>query len=233
MDFEIYCDESGQELFRARHQAGDRQYVLIGGLWLVAGRRDDIKSQIRRLRRRHNVHGEFKWTRVSPSRESFYVDLVHLFFAEDAMRFRCLVLPADQLDAVQFHDGDNELMFYKFYYQLIHHWILDFNRYRIFLDMKTNRVMQRLTKLRDVLARSNWFSEIVCVQALPSHEVVLLQLVDLLVGAVGYRFHGRDSSAAKLAVVSAIEGRLGHPIAPTSKGVDKFNIFRWHPGGGW
>jgi len=233
MNVEIYCDESRQELFGSREPPSHGQYVLIGGLWIEAEERKALKSRIRKRRDAHDVQGEFKWGRVSPSRLEFYKDLVGLFFDAQAMRFRCLVLPADELDAVQFHDGDDELMFYKFYYQLLHHWILDFNTYKVFVDLKTNRVRQRLAKLRRVLQNSNRFAEIEGVQALPSHEVDLLQLTDLLIGAVGYHFHEVTSSTAKMAVVSEIEGRLGHPIGPTTRWTEKFNVFRWRPGGGW
>jgi len=160
------------------------------------------------------------------------VDLVNLFF-DYPLRFRCIVLPADQLNAIQFHGGDNELMFYKFYYLMLQGWILEFNTYRFFLDIKTNRVRQRLSHLHAILQRSNFFAEIANVQALPANQVDLLQLVDVLIGAVGYRFHHDGTSAAKWTVVRTIEERLGHQIGPTSKCEEKFNIFRWRPGGGW
>ncbi len=231
MDFEIYCDESRPEYFTTPKLDAQDRYVLIGGLWIEAARRPDLKVKIKALRDAHNVHGEFKWTRVSLSRQQFYLDLVALFFQEE-MRFRCIVLPANQMDAIQFHDGGNELMFYKFYYQLLRHWILDFNAYRIFVDLRTNRVRQRLEHLRQVLNNSNYFAEVASVQALPSGQLDLLQLVDVLIGAVGYHFHG-GAGVAKQAVVQAIEQRLGHPIQPTRKTEEKFNIFRWRPGGGW
>ena len=233
MDFEVYCDESRQEFFGARGPVAPGHFVLIGGIWIQAEERSTYKSGIARLRASHNVHGEFKWSRVSPSRGQFYLDLVRYFFDQRGMRFRCLVLPADQLHAVPFHDGDNELMFYKFYYQLLHHWVMDSNRYRVFVDAKTNRVPQRLAKLREVLQNSNRSAEIASVQALRSQEVDLLQLADLLIGAVGYKFHRGAASAAKVAVVKAIEDALGRPIAPTSKGIEKFNVFSWQPGRGW
>jgi hypothetical protein len=171
---------------------------------------------------------------VSPSRLGFYLEAVDYFFGQQAMRFRCLVLPADQLDAVRFHDGDNELMFYKFYYQLLHHWILDFNRYQVFVDLKTNRVRQRLARLREVLERSNRFADIASVQALPSHQVDLLQLADVLIGAVGHKFNGGGASEAKVQVVARVESHLRPTvIQATRKTEEKFNVFRWRPGGGW
>jgi hypothetical protein len=231
MDFEVYCDESRTENFYDQ-APGDESYVLIGGLWIEASEREDYKAKIKALRETHNVYGEFKWNRVSPSRQQFYLALVRFFF-EEAMRFRCIVLPVSQLDAVQFHQADNELMFYKFYYQLLHHWILDFNRYRIFVDFKSNRVRSRLRTLHRVLRNANITSEILAVQALPSDQVDLLQLVDVLIGAVGYRFHQERGSTSKLAVLNEIEDHLGHPIQPTSRREEKFNVFRFRTGGGW
>jgi len=232
MDFEIYCDESRQELFRTRRKA-QGVYVIIGGVWIEATKRTYYKDLIRQLRERHRVYGEFKWNRVSPSRLDFYLDLVHLFFREE-MRFRCVVLARDEMDAVRFHEADEELMFYKFYYQLLHPWILDLNRYRIFVDMKTNRVPNRLRTLKRVLSNANLTSEILDVQALPSKEVDLIQLTDVLIGAVGYAFHNLKTSDAKRCVVGEIERFLpSHQIQPTWKGEEKFNIFRFRPGGGW
>ncbi len=232
MNFEVYCDESRQEYFGSPLPEGKPRYVLIGSLWFEAANRPGFKASIQDMREEHNVHGEFKWTRVSPSRQSFYTELVSFFF-DEPMRFRCIVLPAHQLDAIRFHNDDNELMFYKFYYQLLHQWILDFNTYRIFVDMKTNRVGRRLLRLREVLDRANYTSNGASVQALPSHQVDLLQLGDVLIGAVGFHFNADGTSAAKRAVLQAIEARLRHPIQPTSKSEEKFNIFRWRPGGGW
>ena len=169
----------------SRIDASER-HVLIGGVWIESARRQEYKQAIRLIRDQHQVGGEFKWNRVSPSRSDFYVALIDLFFRTD-MRFRCIVLPGDQLDAVKLNQSDGELMFYKFYYQLIHHWILDFNHYQVFLDMRTNRVHDRLRVLERCLAAANLTSGI-AVQALPSEELDLLQLSDVLVGAVGSKY---------------------------------------------
>ncbi len=208
-------------------------YVLIGSLWIRAENRKAYKDYIKQLRREHKMGGEFKWKRVSPSRLDFFLDLVRFFFEQqEEMRFRVIVLRADEMDAVRFHESDNELMFYKFYYQVLHHWILDFNRYRVFLDTKTNRLHSRIRTLEKCLKYAN-LSSLVNVQALPSNEVDLLQLVDVLIGAVSYRFHGRNTSAAKLRVLAEIERCQGKEIAPTWRSENKFNIFHFKSGGGW
>jgi len=229
MDLEVYCDESRQELFHSPPSSGN--YVLIGGIWIKAQERPALKEAIKALRARHCVYGEFKWNRVSPSRLGLYKDLIRLFFSRDIC-FRTVVIESDELNRVRFHQADNELMFYKFYYQLLHHWILDFNNYRVFLDTKTNRVRDRLKTLERCLSNSN-ISSVVSVQALPSHEVDLIQLVDVLIGAVSYKFHKRTTSKAKQEIVGVIEKHLEKGIVPTSRAAHKFNIFRFQPGGGW
>jgi len=231
--FEIYCDESQQDLLARSAEREVGQRVVLGGIWIEADSRVLLKNAIGELRLKHGLRGEFKWTRVSPSRLAFYVELVDLFFSSDAARFRAVVLPANELDAVQFHEGDAELMFYKFYYLLLHKWILDANTYRVFLDTKTNRVGGRLKELHEVLATANRFSVIQQVQALPSKEVDLLQLADVLTGAVSYRLHGRDSSSSKVDVAERIEHHIGHRIGCTGCAEAKLNVFCWHSGGGW
>jgi hypothetical protein len=234
MNIEVYCDESRQEYFA---RAGDETpgFTVIGSLWIKAENRPRYNSAIREIREQHNFRHEFKWTKITPKTQAFFVELVRFFFAasEEDMRFRAIVLPVADLDAVTFCEGDRELMFYKFYYQALHHWILDGNTYRIYVDMKTNRVHNRLRVLENCLANSNLLAKIQFVQALPSHEVNLLQLADVLTGAVGCKFNPGTKSTAKLAVLREIEERIGRLLAPTSRDVKKFNLFRFQPGGGW
>jgi len=231
MNIEVYCDESRQEYFARAGEPLDG-FTLIGSLWIEAERRRTYNEQINRLREKHSYRHEFKWNKVAPANLHFYLDLIKLFFAEE-MRFRCIVLPVRDLNAVVFHGADCELMFYKFYYQVLHHWILDDNEYRVFVDSKTNRVHNRLRVLKQCLQQANRLAIIQDVQALPSHQVNLIQLVDVLIGAIGYKFHRERNSTSKVEVLSEIERRLGHAVAATSRGEQKFNIFHFQPGGGW
>jgi hypothetical protein len=229
MNFEVYCDESRTELFK--HPLDGENYVVIGGIWIKAEQREAHKAAIKTIRVDHDLYAEFKWNKVSSARVAFYRDLVRMFF-EKEIRFRALLLRADELDAVRFHQADNELMFYKFYYQLLHHWIVDFHNYRIFLDTKTNRLPDRVKTLGSCLSSSNLTSSLE-VQALPSDEVDLIQLADVLIGLVSYKFHRFQSSPAKLEVIQEAEGRLGRAITSTSRNESKFNIFRFRPREEW
>lgn len=224
---EIYCDESRPEYLRAPPPSGPA-YVLIGGLWLRGGDRAHIKELIRRARAKHNLWAEFKWNRVTPSRLDFYRDVVDVFFDAN-IAFRCIALPARNLDAQRFHEGDRELMFYKFYYQLLVHWLAGNYEYRIFVDRRTNRLPNRLRVLEQVLRTARPECKNIAVQALPARQVELLQLVDVLLGATGFKLHGQTASEARLALVRSIEQRLGRSIGPTTKSEAKFNVFLFRP----
>jgi hypothetical protein len=55
--------------------------------------------------------------------------------------------------------------------------------YRNFRGVTSNRDPKRLPVLARCLARANLTSSIDGIQSLPSHEVVLIQLCDLFIGA--------------------------------------------------
>jgi len=232
MNFEVYCDEAHPDVFTSTKPRA--QFLMIGSLWLPASLRNEIKQKVLLLREQHNTWGEIKWSKVSPNRKDFYIGLVDLFYNyADDLRFRCIAVDREQVN-LKLHNNDGELGFYKFYYQLLHHWILDFNEYRIFCDAKTNRDLKRLPVLKRCLTRANLTSKISDIQSLHSREVVLIQLCDLLLGAASSRLNGTlQEGAAKTSVVERLEEKLGKQLAPTHKAEEKFNIFQIRLHGGW
>lgn len=233
MKFEVYCDEVQPDLFTSKKPRA--QFLMIGALWLPGSLREEAKGKVAALRQQYAIHGEMKWRKISPAAQSFYEEIIDLFFAYGSdLRFRCIAVDHAKIDMPKFHGGDGELGFYKFYYQLLHTWILDFNEYVFFCDLKTNRSPTRLAELRKVLANANISAEIVNVQPLPSGQLVLMQICDILLGAVSSRLNGiGPASPAKLAIVERIEARLGRKLGPTWKGEEKFNVFKIDLQGGW
>jgi hypothetical protein len=226
VDIEIYCDESNQQLLGSTKPTGKR-FFLIGGIWLPASKRNEYKEAINSIRQEEHCFGEAKWKTVSPSKLSFYLKLMDFFFRQEYdLRFRCIVVDTQRINLQKYHEADKELGYYKFCYQLLKNWIEDFNSYSIFLDCKTIRDPHRLAALRSYLRAANLFAEIKNIQALPSNDLVLLQLTDVLLGAISAKFNRSVTSEAKLAVIDRIEQHLKHQIMPTSLGVRKFNVFK-------
>lgn len=233
MNFEVYCDESRPDLLCSERPQS--RFMVIGSLWLPTEYRQRMKADIHALRDKHRIGGEFKWQKVSPSKLEFYRDLIDWFVAQDGnLRFRCIAVDREKLNLLQFHGADQELGFYKFYYQMLHHWILDFNQYSVFCDFKSNRVRVRLHELQRCLDYSNLSSDIENVQAVRSRESVLLQAVDVLTGIAASKLNDSlVAGSAKWELVTHLEKALGHSIGPTYRSEQKFNVFKIDLAGGW
>ncbi len=231
MDFEIYCDESGLEALTRKDA---HLYTAIGGIWIPSEYRNSLKQGITSIKVKHNIKGELKWQKISPSYCELYKDLIDFFFLSEFIRFRVVLIESNKVDNIKFNNEDAELGFYKFYYQLLQHWIFDFNNYDIFLDLKINRNKGRLKELGLVLDRANLTSDIKQVQGLPSEQSLGIQLADVLTGLVAAKFNNEITSQAKLSLIKHVEDKyLGKPIAPTPKWEEKFNVFRINLKGGW
>lgn len=234
---DLYCDESRQDLLVNKDAiTPNNRFVSIGGLLVPRDKRSALKQRIYALKKKYNISQEFKWGNVSNNRISFYKELIDLFFDADFcdICFRCVVIDAWKVDNERYNDDDQELGYYKFYYQLIHNWINSQNTYYVFTDYKTNKEKTRLHDLHRIL-NCQYCSEVIeIIQAIDSAESVILQLQNILMGIVSYKFNYGDDgvSAAKSQLVSYLERKLGRKIAPTYPSEIKFNIFKINLGGG-
>lgn len=233
MDIDVYCDETLPDLLTSEIKKESDQLLLIGSLWIERELREDIKQHIKDLREKYNCWGEIKWTKVSPSKEKFYLELVNLFFSYGMeMRFRCIAIDSKKI-IWSYHGDDKELGFYKFYYQVLQKWITEFNSYKIFCDAKKNRDLSRLPTLKDILNNQFRNSYIEEVQALPSKEVVLIQFSDFLLGATSAKLNNSIvSNTAKINIIKHIEKLIDREISPTTRSENKFNIFKIRLEGG-
>lgn len=229
MDYDIYCDESRQDLLTAPASITDtNRFCCIGGLMLPTKSRADLKLQIKKLRYKHCVYGELKWGTVSNNKLQFYTDLLDLFFETDSLNFRAVVIDARKVNNDLFNDGSSELGYYKFYYQLLVHWLSRDSGYRVFTDQKTNGNKHRLQDLKSILTSGVHSSvQVYDIQAINSKDAFILQMENIIMGAVGYKynFNGSGTSTAKNVIVNHIESKLGHAITATSRSMQKFNIF--------
>lgn len=227
----IYCDESC-------HLENDGIDVMVlGAVWCPASESPRIAREIRDLKVRHDMAPsyEIKWTKVSPSRISLFLDLVDYFFEEPHLHYRGVVIsPKSGLSHPAFNQ-DHDTWYFKMYYDLLKVLVAPGNVYRIFLDIKDTRSAERVRKLHDVLCKAalDFQHELVRdIQTVRSHEVQQIQLADLLTGAIGYANRELDTSAAKLQVVERLRTRSGLGLRhTTSLGREKVNLLKWTPRG--
>lgn len=231
MEFEIYCDESGLEALTDKNA---HLYSGIGGIWIPAEQRDNFKRGMNFIKEKYHIKGELKWKKVSPTYFDLYKEVFDFYFKEDYIRFRVILVESNKVNHIKFNNEDSELGFYKFYYQLLKHWIFDFNSYAIYTDLKQDRNKGRLNELAKVLNYSNLTSTITQIQGLPSEQSLGIQLADILTGLVVSKFNKEIKGATKQKLISYVEEKyLSREITPTSKWEEKLNIFKINLQGGW
>jgi hypothetical protein len=223
----IYCDESC-------HLENDRQTAMVlGAISIPENKLAEIKSRIADIRRRHKMSPqfEFKWTKVSPAKLGLYQDLIDYFFDDDDISFRCVVIPDKAALKHDKYDQTHDDWYYEMYFKLLKYMVNPSNKYQIYIDIKDTRSKEKVVKLQDKLCTSSLdFSRSIIqkVQQVRSHEVALVQLSDLLIGAISYKFRNLDGSAAKQEIVARIASRSRYSLTKsTLPSESKFNIFVW------
>ena len=107
------------------------------------------------------------------------------------------------------------------------------NSYHIYIDIKDTLSQNKVNKLREVLCNNVYdFTKqmIINIQHIRSHESELLQLADLLIGAVSYKNRKLNENSAKVIIVNSIEKKIDQSLClSTSLFKDKFNLFVFTP----
>lgn len=226
--YNVYCDESC-------HLENDHQPIMaLGAIWCPRDEARRLSSELRDIKNRHHARGELKWSKVSSSRQAFYLELVDWFLAEQPLHFRGLVvLDKQNLNHAAFNQGDHDLFYYKMQFSLLNKILSPDSQYAIYLDVKDTRSRLKLRKLKEVLCNNvyDFTSQMIQhIQNIHSHESELMQVADFLTGALAYRHRGLVGNPAKKAVIEHIEARWGHSLLQaTPLREQKLNIFLFRP----
>jgi len=224
----IYCDESC-------HLQSQEGAMALGAIAVAANRVRVHRDAIRAIKAKHGLKPfcEMKWTGVSQSKLEAYKELVSYFFAHDDLTFRALVVrDKGRLDHERFHQT-HDGWYYKMYFQLLSPMIHEHKKTCVYLDVKDTRGYQKVQKLHQVLCSSEYDFDhalIQRVQEVRSHEIAVLQFVDVFIGALTYVQRGLTGSKAKLALIEHIR-QLSHLTLEktTLLSARKFNLFIWNP----
>jgi len=226
--FNVYCDESC-------HLENDHQKAMVlGAVWCPLEKVREISVRLREIKKRHGLPSDFevKWTKISPAKSQFYLDWVDYFFDDDDLHFRALIVPDKTLlRHGAFSGQDHDVWYYKMYFDMLKVILRPQACYRIYLDIKDTRGGAKIKKLHEVLCNNLYdFSRDIIerVQLIHSREAELLQLADLLIGAVSYANRGLQESKGKLQLVERIKKRSKYRLTQTTLYAEqKVNLLRW------
>jgi hypothetical protein len=212
--YNVYCDESG-------HLEHDQiPMMALGAVWCPLEKTTEIAARLREIKARHGLPPAFevKWTKVSPAKQAFYLDLLDYFFDDDDLRFRALIVPDKSVLRHENFRQSHDEWYYKMYFSMKALFSPD-AEYRTYLDIKDTRSAARINKLHDVLCNNMYDFDkriIARVQTVRSHEVEQLQLADLLIGTVEYANRGLHGNSAKIALVNRMRKRSGYALTQST-----------------
>ena len=236
----IYCDESC-------HLQNDKEPVMvIGAVYCPIEKKEEIFERLYSFKVKHNLipknkkndkdnrtYYELKWNKVSKSKIEYYKDVINYFFDDDDLQFRVLVVSnKTDIDYDKFNHT-HDTFYYKMYFGMLKAILNPENSHHIYIDIKDTKSKEKVHKLEQVLRNDkyDYSKEIIKkVQQVRSHEVEILQLTDLLVGATAYVNRGLANSKAKNELINLIKHRSKYSLTKSTLLKErKFNVFIWEP----
>jgi len=234
----VICDES--------YSTG--RFLVLGALLVPTHNHAMLANELKdwKARNRLNPSSEFKWTKVSKKYLPLYAEMMQWIFSHlkaNHLRFRSLVMDTGHRLYRQFSEGKREKGFYKAYYHLLlqtikRAWEEDQDvSVLILLDEKRDRypfykgVLKKT--LNAALKRDLGIGKaVVSIEDRPSsgpRAEVLIQPVDVVIGAIGFVRNGlaskSTSSPWKRRLAETIEQACGSPLSYDTMPGSPFNLW--------
>lgn len=228
MRYKIFCDET------CHLESDKNKFMVLGAVYCPVSEINNINKYIRKLKLEHGLKetAEIKWGKISNSKLEFYKDLINFFFLNNSIRFRAIVCDKDILNHEKFCQTHDE-WYHKMYYGMIRYIISNENSYEIYPDIKdTNsyRNFQNVLGFLRIAMHDSNAKTIIKIQPIRSNESYLLQLSDVLIGAIQYHKNNKKTSRAKLEIVNLIQSYVTEELGTTTPfNKTKFNTLEWVP----
>jgi len=226
MEYNVYCDESCHLV------SNDSKYMLIGAVYCPKYKVKKVNEYIEHLKENYNLSDkiELKWNKIDKKTEKLYLDIINYFFNNDDLKFRVIVVDKTKLDHEKYNQTENEF-YHKAYYEMLKYIIIPGNSYNIYPDIKdTNSYYYHqvmLDYLRIKMSDTNK-KTIKKVQPIRSYEAPILQINDILIGALSYYYRNLSGNSVKLNIINEIKKLYQNDFNISSYYSNtKFNIFIW------
>ncbi len=201
MEYILYCDESGSD--------GPKYSDFFGGCIVNSRDAPIIIEALNQKKRDLNLYGEIKWTKVTDQYLDRYIQIIDLFFdyiKEHKIKMRVMFRKnTDSPKARVSHSNDDK--YFKLYYQFIKHSFgldnIPTNQGKVFARVyfdqlpdkkaKCDEFKDFIRKLPNTLSYQDAENHVHIrkedVTEVCSHDHVLLQCVDIVLGSMYFRLN--------------------------------------------
>lgn len=146
------------------------------------------------------------------------------------MKFRVIVIDKTKLNHEKYNQTENDF-YHKAYYNMLKYIITPGNSYNIYPDIKdTNSYYYHQIMLDYLRIKMSDLNKrtIRKVQPIRSYEAPILQINDILIGALSFYYRNLSNNAVKVNIIKEISKYYQNSFDLSSNyNNTKFNIFIW------
>lgn len=226
---QVFADESGMN---------GVPFMLIGGIWVERSSGVRLRENLMEICTRHEYFSEVKWERIRKYKLGCIYALLDAFLQCDGAQFESIVIEKMLVDWQGDHGGDKDLGFYRYYSLLLANRMQAAHEYEVTVDSHNSRsktpLIDLLVQTNTLVARQHGTQPLPPLRriaAQDSRHEPLVQLADLLLGAVSASYQPRHANPGKSGVIEYLCRGLGrhslaqHCFVPNGK----FNVWEWKP----
>jgi hypothetical protein len=172
-----------------------------------------VHQSIIDLKNRRHYHNELKFTHITNTSAPLYCDLIDIFFNVQNCFFSCMVIDKTLIDLNKFFNGDHVHAYNSYAAKLIAESLDPGEYITIIADdisspKSDNFEKNMKIKIKRKIKRNALFG----IVRVESHAVSELQMVDVLLGLVGYayklKYNSVSPSPDKLKVLKYLQSKL-------------------------
>ncbi|MGI8689845.1 MAG: DUF3800 domain-containing protein [Thermomicrobiales bacterium] len=188
----LFCDESGMH--------GDARYLYIGALRCSFRRAEILHEQLLQVRQEHSLIAEMKWGKVSPAYLLAYQAWVKVFVDDPYCRFWAMRTPKSEFARKK------EERYIGAYQTFLFNAVPWAHGCRVVVDGSDLRRRSHWDRVCFIVNRARGGRCIRTIRAVDSHSHNLIQLTDVLLGALAARdMNTTQEFSAKRQLIETIE----------------------------
>lgn len=226
-EYNVYCDESC-------HLENDKINIMgLGAVWCKKEDLYQINLDIKNIKFKYGLKSmaEVKWGMVSNINLKLYTEILNYFFNNDKLFYRGYFVDKRKLEHEKYHQTHDDF-YYKCYFGLLQNIFNSSYNYNIYIDIKDHSSYRKSKKLELVCRNANHdFAQKIInkVQPVRSDESQLLQIADIITGAICYLNRVDKtllSNDSKRELIELIKRRSNFSLTKsTFPSEKKFNLF--------
>jgi hypothetical protein len=209
--YDLYCDESGT----------DKSNFYFGAIHCSRARANIFDKEIQNFRARTGLIHELKWTKVSKALLAAYTEFVDIFLDDQYATFILSSISKGKHWRKLASSGDSR--FLHAYFHFLEQAMWASARYAVFLDETSSKPYKFSSfhyalNLPDIVYKRQ--KKVHTFKLVSSHQSNLIQLVDVLLGALT----AQSEATHKIALSSHVQERIN---TNTKFGRPKLITYNW------